>query len=166
MRGWGTYFTKNKEVTGIPYSQNSQKYENDFLAVVDNSNFYTSSTSGSGKKQPYYGNDCSAYVSRCWQISRKTTYDFKSGIGNTYKKVGSYGSSPTIAELTKAYASLKRGDAIVKRQNSSGHVRLVMSVDTSKKIVYCYEQTPPKTTTNTYTFSQLAKEGYLPFTKK
>lgn len=165
LRGWGTYFYKNQQVKGIPYSQNVQKYENDFLSVVDNSSFYNSSTSGSGHKQPYYGNDCSAYLSRCWQISRKTTYDFKSGIGSTYKKVGSYGSSPTTADLTKAYASLKRGDGLVKRANSSGHARLVMSVDTAAKTVYCYEQTPPKAKTATYTFSELAGDKYWPFTK-
>ncbi len=168
--GWrGNYtFLKGEKVIGIPYTQNKQKNAAGFLAVLSASDFYNTVTVN-GKKMPQYGNDCSGFLSFAWDISRQTTYDFTQGIKNgTYAQVGSYSAStetPNQSDLKSSYNYLKRGDGLVCRIDNNGHALLVSVPDPQNELVHVYEQTPPQTTINTWTYQELAEGGYKPFTQ-
>ena len=89
--GWrGNYlFKAGEKVTGMPYSQTEyQKDKAGFVASLSYSDF-CSSYSRFGITMPKYGNDCSAFVSFAWGLSRKTTQGFLQGIySHTYSTVG------------------------------------------------------------------------------
>lgn len=111
---------------------------------------------------PKYGNDCSAFVSFAFGISRQTTYTFIDGIRNgTYPKVGSYSvDSPAYSELISSYPLMQSGDAIT----NTGHSILIAGNYSDWCI--CYEQTPPQVAYTYYDHTQLANQSYIPFSKK
>lgn len=161
-------FPAGKKVIGIPYTQNQQKNASGFLASLSATDFYKTVTIN-GKDMPRYGNDCSGFLSFSWGISRQTTLAFTNGIKNgTYAQVGSYSASaekPNQSDLKNSYNYLKRGDGLVYRIDDSGHALLVAVPDPENEVVHVYEQTPPQTTINTWTYADLARGGYKPFTK-
>lgn len=168
MKGWMA--KKNYEpdnlYTGIPYSQTEyQTNYRTFLSKVSASDFcddYTRTLSGETKIMPKYGNDCSAFVSFCWNISRNTTSSFISGIKNgTFNKVGEYSpTNPTQSSLLASYPLLQPGDAIVK----AGHAILIYISDSASETFYCYEQTPYNAQIKVRSYSECAAAGYMPFT--
>lgn len=91
LEGWRKQhiFKKGVQVTGIPYTQNSQKNASGFLASLSAGDFYDSVTLNN-KVMPRYGNDCSGFLSFSWNISRNTTYDFTTGI-NTENNIEASG---------------------------------------------------------------------------
>lgn len=168
--GWrGNHdFPAGKKVIGIPYTQNRQKNAAGFLAVLSAADFYDSKPVN-GTIMPTYGNDCSGFLSFAWNISRQTTYTFTEGIKNgTYAQVGSYSANaekPNQSDLKNSYNYLKRGDGLVCRIGKDGHALLVAVPDPENEVVHVYEQTPPQTTINTWTYGDLAMGGYKPFTQ-
>ena len=159
VSGWGGTFYAG-ETYRIPYGQpiNGGKYIGFGDVTVDtylqaaadaNSIFYTGrSVSPSGKEAPYYATDCSAFVSYCWDIPRKTTY-----------------SLPQVSDnLGYATASnnynLQIGDAL--NSNSAGHVILVtgLSYDGNGRItqIEITEQTPPQLKRSYYTPESLGSK--------
>ena len=113
--------------------------------------FYTSRSTyyDGGSSSVYFATDCSAFVSWCWGVSRKTTYS----IPQVSIYIG-------MATASNAY-SLQLGDCL--NSNDVGHVvlvtDLVYSGSTLTKIETT-EQTPPQLKRTTYTPSQLgAKYG-------
>ena len=80
-------------------------------AADPNSIFYSGRSYYTGKQAPYYSNDCSAFVSWCWGVSRKTT----ASIPNVSTNLG-------MATASNNY-NLQLGDAL--NSNSAGHVVLV-----------------------------------------
>ena len=160
--GWnGNYVFNAGTSYRIPYGQpiNSGYYigygvsVDDFVAAAKTAGsvFYTSrSTYYDGGSSPvYFATDCSAFVSWCWGVSRKTTYSIP--------QVSTYIG---MATASNAY-SLQLGDCL--NSNDVGHVvlvtDLVYSGSTLTKIEIT-EQTPPQLKRSTYTPSELgAKYG-------
>lgn len=132
------YFQAGKTYKGIPYSQAvSTGYVGwdltlaEFLeAVADSSNVFYSSYSTYSRTAPYYGSDCSGFVSYAWDLPYRCTctslLNFSSYIGTDIPK-------------------LQVGDAI---NNPSSHVMLVTDIgyDSDGNIVSVEitEQTPCK----------------------
>ncbi len=166
MKGWKNredYFA-GRTYYGIIYSQNYQREPAVFDWDHKNRSDFYPAFSNFGVAMPKYGLDCSGFVSYAWNIRRNHTGGFISEIkSGKYAKVGDYDVyNPSPESLKAAYSRLKSGDAIVK----SGHIRLVESVQGNT--VYCYEQTPQKTMSSSFTFDELAndkvpKYRYLPF---
>ena len=84
VSGWRGNYTFTKGNTyHVPYGQpiDSGKYIgfgvsiDDFLKAANTkgSVFYTTRSAYGSAKSVYYANDCSAFVSWCWGIDRKTT---------------------------------------------------------------------------------------------
>lgn len=166
IRGWKkrTTFKAKTKYTGIPYSQTEyQKDSAGFNKALKADDFYEDYTRFD-IVMPKYGSDCSGFVCFSWGISRKTTSALVSGISkDTYAKVGSYdATSPTEDDLKKAYEDLKKADAVVK----NGHTFIIASNDSTNSKVYAYEQTPYYAQYTSWTYSTMAKSGYMPFTKK
>lgn len=121
----------------------------DFLSVAadSSSSFYSKQSywSGATSNSTYYGNDCSAFVSWCWGISRSTTYDIP--------KKATYIGGVTTSNCTNV---LQLGDAL----NSNDHVILVtdLKYDSNGAItqIEITEQTPPQLKRSYYTPSQLS----------
>jgi len=111
-----------------------------------NSEFYTRQSSYNGKIAPYYATDCSAFVSWCWGVSRRTT----ASIPNISTNLG-------MATAGNNYG-IQVGDAL--NSNSAGHVVLVTGVgyDASGNVAHIEitEQTPPQLKRTAYTPESLA----------
>ncbi|MCD8116102.1 MAG: S-layer homology domain-containing protein [Oscillospiraceae bacterium] len=132
------YFQAGKTYKGVPYSQAvSTGYVGwdltlaEFLeAVADSSSVFYSSYSTYSRTAPYYGSDCSGFVSYAWDLPYRCTctslLNFSSYIGTDIQK-------------------LQVGDAI---NNPSSHVMLVTDIgyDSDGNIVSVEitEQTPCK----------------------
>lgn len=135
-----TYFKAGKTYQGIPYSQavytgfvGWDLSISDFLSAVNKSSgkFYTSYSTYS-KTAPYYGNDCSAFVSWAWDVPVRctctslVTYGYCTYIGTNYN-------------------AIKLGDCL---NNTSAHVTLVTDIgyDANGNIISIEitEQTPCK----------------------
>ena len=166
-----------------------------------------------GSKYARIGNDCSGALTTAWSVigatvpanSTKTMCE-KYG----FLKVGEYESDPNenvdthLVTTTKngeqvmyrAYAQLQKADGIVRRKGSSGHARMIVSVDVvynadgtingSKSYATILEQTSSNLrkgikhydavlaeevyeiygVDKKITFSQLCVDGYLPITCK
>lgn len=174
--GWkGKVFPANVWVTGMPYSQTAyQKDQKGFLESMGYSDFYTTYVSGD-RLMPRYGNDCSGFVSFAWEISRNTTQGFLKGISNgSYSTVGAthykimqdgnglyriYNYDDVL--MKEAFGSISRGDALIQY----GHMFLVAANSYSAKVVYVYEQTPQRAVYTSYTYDELAKDNFVPFSK-
>ncbi|MBQ2971499.1 MAG: GBS Bsp-like repeat-containing protein [Ruminococcus sp.] len=158
VAGWGGTFYAGSTYH-IPYGQpiNTGKYvgfENfgatreEFLeaAADPNSKHYTV-RSTYNKESTYYCNDCSAFVSYAWDISRNTTSSLP------YK-------STNLGKATESNirANLQLGDAL---NHAGSHVILVTGItysgDTMTQIEIT-EQTPPQIKRSYYTPSSLASK--------
>ena len=110
-----------------------------------------SSVSGSGKRQPMYGNDCSGFVGFAWGISPSIIV----GGGRTF-------NSSYIMDHYKKLSSLsalQEGDVLV----NSGHTFLVSTV--LGTTVYCYEQTPFQLQYAQWEFSTITSQGDKPYSE-
>lgn len=152
----------------IPYSQTvNQTDDIEFKEVVNNNDFYDSySRYLSAYKgrfvMPKYGCDCSGFVSFAWGVKRESSSTFISKIQKgKYPKVGSYDSkNPTYSDLIHSYSSMSSGDAVVRR----GHVILIG--ENRSDFAYCYEQIGLEIELTYWTHSDLAKRGYMPFSRE
>ncbi|MBR6414279.1 MAG: S-layer homology domain-containing protein [Oscillospiraceae bacterium] len=119
IQSWGGGVTYQKGVTytGLPYCQGCSYVPwntslSSFVSAVNdpNSKFYTS-RSTYGRGGPYYGTDCSAFVSWAWNLSqRRTTYTL--------------GDSSVSFKVGNSYQQIQVGDALL----SSGHTILITDV--------------------------------------
>lgn len=96
---------------------------------------------------PYYGMDCSSFVSYCWDLSaRNTTYGLP-GYSTNYGLV----SEKTIDKI-------ELGDAL----NNSGHVMLISDVtyDTDGKVLYVEitQETPPALRRDVFTREEVLQK--------
>lgn len=163
--GWKGNFTFTPgHVYRIPYSQTEyQCNKAGFEDALDFSDFY-SSYSRFGLTMPKYGNDCSGFVSFCWNISRHTTSTFLSGIySDEFSAVGSYyAENPDYYDLLDSYELLQKGDAVV----TEGHTFLIAGNFPGSDWVACYEQTPYQLQYTFWDYSDLANKKYRPFTNQ
>ena len=128
----------------VPYGQpiNSGAYIGYYVSIDDfitaantpGSVFYTSRSTYSSTSSVYYATDCSAFVSWCWGIDRKTTYSIP--------QVSTY-----IGMATASNTSLLQiGDCL--NSNDVGHVVLVTDLvyNSSGTLtsIEITEQTPPQ----------------------
>ncbi len=144
------YFKAGVTYYGIPYGQPiyNGKYVGPFVnggetitidefaaeAADPDSELYTGAANYNGNIMPTYSNDCSAFVSYCWDSeTRFTTSDFKT-LGDRGTKYANVGTSVSL---------LVPGQAL----NKSGHIILVYDVaydlDGTISHVTTIEQTPP-----------------------
>lgn len=162
VSGWNDYlFQANITYTGVPYGQpytsNTYLYypislETFLSAVADeNSVFYTARSAG---RQPsvYYCNDCSAFVSYCYNLSSR----------QTTSSLAALSSMTQIASLSSA----EIGDCLDK---TDSHVVLITNIYSSNGVTYyeICEQTPPKARKKIYTATEIQNKyinnGYLIF---
>ena len=156
--GWCRNYVFNAGSTyRIPYGQpvNSGSYigfgvtVDKFLSATKSASsvFYSSRSTYSGTSSVYYAMDCSAFVSWCWGVSRKTTYSIPQISTNLGKA--------TTANISK----LQLGDAL--NSSSVGHVVLVTGLTYSGSSITkieITEQTPPQLKRSYYTPSSLASK--------
>lgn len=157
---------------GIPYTYSDDLCdETDFDKELDSKYFYQNQVI-KGVSQPYYGSDCSGFVSLAWQLSeRYDTEMFVDGIrySDLFYKVGSYNSfNPNLSDLKKAYEKLQPGDAVVVNTAAHGHVFIIADnePEMSPPQVFAYEQSPPYCQFTNYTYDNMASIGFMPFTMK
>lgn len=148
-------FDAGTEYQGIPYGQlvDAGKYVPDsasfdtFLNAVKDSEsvFYTSRGryDGNSNESPYYGNDCSAFVSYAYGLPRRTTSWF--------------GDSDLFTKVTdNSIQNAQIGDCFNKK---GSHIELITDIirnsDGSVKTVEVCEQTPPIARTVTYTADKI-----------
>ena len=135
-----TYFSSNKIYKGMAYCQdNPQENLSEFLNGI----YYTNGG------RTFFGNDCSGFVSICWQLPhRYTTGWFHRDMGDEYfYALGGKGKS--------AFVHLMKGDAL----NAAGrHIRLFDQYVSSG--VQLLEQTPDLAQRKAYPFSSL--KSYQP----
>ena len=156
--GWRKNYVFNSGSTyRIPYGQpiNSGYYigfgvsVDTFVSATKNASsvFYTSRSSYGSTNSVYYAMDCSAFVSWCWGISRKTTASIPQVSSN-------------LGKATKANVSkLQLGDAL--NSSSVGHVVLVTGLTYSGSTITqieITEQTPPQLKRSYYTPASLGSK--------
>lgn len=159
VAGWcGQYYFYQGSTYRLPYGQpiNSGYYigygvsVDTFIsgAANANSSFYAYQSSYDSTYSTYYATDCSAFVSWCWGIDRKTTYS----IPQVSTNLG-------YCTASNAY-NLQLGDAL--NSNSVGHVVLVtgLTYDSSGNLtqIEITEQTPPQLKRSYYTPSSLGSK--------
>ena len=153
---WGGTFYAGQSYH-LPYGQpiTAGKYIGYGVAVADfvtatmnaDSLFYTVSSYNQynmPSNSTYYANDCSAFVSYCWDLpSRKTTYDW---------------SGLNVTDLGKCNSTnvkkIEQGDAICR---SAHHIVLVSRVNDNGTYEIT-EQTPPEMKRTIYSAAQLVSE--------
>lgn len=132
------YFKGGSTYQGVPYSQAvSTGYVgwdisiNDFIEAVNNtgSRFY-SGYSHYSRTAPYYGSDCSGFVSWAWDLPHRCTCS---------------GIVPYSTKITASLSNLRIGDCLNK---TSSHVVLITNIGYDKNgnvvAVEVTEQTPCK----------------------
>ncbi len=153
---YGNYvFKKGKTYIGIPYTMDSYQVSsvNDFLSKINGS-------------KKIYGNDCSAFVSTAWGLSRQTTYTFYSAAKSANKLDGN-----RIFQIS--WNDIKPGDALLKDNGKGkGHIVLYIATDADNSDkLYVYEQNiqttvPPSpfpvARKDVRSKATLIKEGYIP----
>ena len=159
VAGWnGNYYFYQGSTYRLPYGQpiNSGYYigygvsVETFISGAANASsaFYAYQSSYDGTYSTYYATDCSAFVSWCWGIDRKTTYS----IPQVSTNLG-------YCTASNAY-NLQLGDAL--NSNSVGHVVLVtgLTYDSSGTLtqIEITEQTPPQLKRSYYTPSSLGSK--------
>lgn len=190
----GTYAEAGTQLEGMPYELLQKRCTlAEFIAYY---NAWSTKDNGFYKENPRpkqdeetgetviyydatYGIDCSGFLCNAWNISSydvntQSFYDAVcSSNSSCFEKVGSYSANGTYSvgnvsksELKTAYASLKAGDAIVRRKSNGGHARLVMSVNLTNQTVTTVEAFGNFPNYATYTFDQLADDYYCPFAVK
>ena len=161
VSGWNYNYTFYAGNTyHIPYGQpiNSGYYIGYGVSVDDFMNsantygsvFYNSRSTYGSTSSVYYATDCSAFVSWCWGVDRKTTYSIP--------QISTYMG---MATASNAY-SLQLGDCL--NSNDVGHVVLVtgLTYDSNGNLtqIEITEQTPPQLKRSYYTPASLgAKYG-------
>ncbi len=156
VSGWGgTFYAGN--TYHLPYGQ--PVYSGAYIgfgvsvdsfkaaAATPGSVFYTGRSHCGGTTAPYYATDCSAFVSWCWGVGRRTTYSLP--------QISSYLG---MANSSNVY-NLQLGDAL--NSNSVGHVVLVTGLSYSGgriSQIEITEQTPPQLKRSYYTPAQLANK--------
>lgn len=158
--GWNYNYTFYAGSTyRVPYGQpiNSGAYIGYYVSIENflsaantpGSVFYTSRSSYDTTSSVYYATDCSAFVSWCWGVDRKTTYSIP--------QISTYIGMATASNA----CSLQLGDAL--NSNDVGHVVLVTDLVYSGSTltsIEITEQTPPQMKRSWYTPSELgAKYG-------
>ena len=157
--GWNYNYTFSAGSTyRIPYGQpiNSGYYIG-YGVTIDNflssartagSVFYTSRSTYSSTSSVYYATDCSAFVSWCWGIDRKTTYS----IPQVSTNLG-------YCTTSNSY-NLQLGDAL--NSNDVGHVVLVtgLTYNSSGTLtqIEITEQTPAQMKRSYYSPSELGSK--------
>lgn len=124
-----------------------------FLESTKNasSDFYTKQSycsSNSGSYAPYYGNDCSTFVTYCWGLSKRVT---TSSLPNSATLIGNVTS-------TNVNSSLKIGDAL---NYAGSHVVFVSNITYSGNEISAIEiteQTPPQLKRTNHTVSSLVSK--------
>ena len=160
VSGWRGNYTFSKGSTyRLPYGQPIDAgsyigYEvsiEDFLAAAktQGSIFYTSRSTytGNSSSSVYYATDCSAFVSWCWGIDRKTAYSLPQVSANI--------GAVTAQNITK----LELGDAL--NSSEASHVVLVTGLAYSGSTltkIEITEQTPPQLKRSSYTPAELASK--------
>ncbi len=153
------FYFADETYRGVPYSQNRHKDPTEFDELIDTRGFnemYTrTNKDGSIDTMPWYGQDCSGLVCDAWGIERASTLFLKDAMN---EKI-----IPTLDD----FSELKPGDAVIKRENGSGHIRFVSHVKDDK--VYTIEQTVKTLSDGTkvngtylgvYTFDELESGKY------
>lgn len=133
-------FYSSTTYTGEAYSQNNPQEDwDEFEAAVN-------ATAGGNT---YYGNDCSGFVSMCWQLlSRYTTTTFSQNLNGTYfYALGAAGSAASV--------NLLQGDAL---NDPGNHIVLFNAYQTGG--IQTMEQTPWNAVRMTRTYTWL--NGYRP----
>lgn len=158
VAGWGGTFYEGNTYR-IPYGQpvNTGKYvgfekfgasREEFLqAAADPNSLHYTKRSTYNKESTYYCNDCSAFVSYAWGISRNTT----SSLPNKSTNLGK-------ATESNIRANLQLGDAL---NYAGSHVVLVTGITYSGSTmtqIEITEQTPPQLKRSYYTPSSLASK--------
>ena len=158
VAGWGGTFYQGSTYR-IPYGQpvNTGKYvgfekfgasRDEFLAAAaDPNSVHYTKRSTYNKESTYYCNDCSAFVSYAWGISRNTT----SSLGSKSTNLGK-------ATESNIRANLQLGDAL---NYAGSHVVLVTGITYSGNTmtqVEITEQTPPQIKRSYYSPSALASK--------
>ena len=170
LKGWDDRYTfkANNTYKGIPYSQTGNQVDNiNFISKLNTAYDFYSPLNINGTIMPKYGSDCSGFVSIAWNLSRKNTLNFVSGIRNgEYAKVGSYdANNPSITDLLNSYKNLKYGDAVVfRKSNGEGHTFIISQNYTATSTVIAYEQTLYNAKVTEHRYIDLATAGYMPFT--
>jgi hypothetical protein len=160
VSGWNYNYTFYAGNTyRIPYGQpiNSGYYIG-YGVSVDNfvssantygSVYYSSRSTYGTTSSVYYATDCSAFVSWCWGVDRKTTYSIP--------QISTYIG---MANTTNSTYNLQLGDCL--NSNDVGHVVLVtgLSYDSNGNItqIEITEQTPPQLKRSYYTPSELGSK--------
>lgn len=163
--GWRELFSFTPgNVYRIPYSQTEyQCNKAGFENALDYSDFYATYYRFN-IRMPKYGNDCSGFVSFCWNIYRHTTSSFLDGLYNgEFSEVGSYDAEdPDYYDLLDSYELLQKGDAVI----TEGHTFLIAGNFPGSDWVACYEQTPYQLQYTFWDYSDLANYNYRPFTNQ
>lgn len=161
VSGWcGNYAFNAGTAYHLPYGQpiNAGAYigygvsVDGFISAAKDASsvFYSSRSTYGSTNSVYYATDCSAFVSWCWGIDRKTTYSIPLTDGVSY--IGMATAANT--------AMLQLGDCL--NSNDVGHVVLVtdLSYDSSGNLtrIEITEQTPPQLKRSYYTPSQLGSD--------
>lgn len=120
-------FVKGKTYTGIPYSM-------DFYQVREVGNFLSKISNS----KIIYGNDCSGFVSACWDVSRQTTLNFYEAV-KKQKKI----DDKSVVEIS--WEDLKPGDALLlDNGKGKGHIMLYISTNEKEEDkMNVYEQNVP-----------------------
>ena len=138
------YFAAGKTYEGIPYSQAvytgfvgwSVSISTFVQAVNDSSSKFYSGYSDYSRTAPYYGTDCSAFVSWAWDLSTRCTC-------TSMLKYSTY--------IGKSLSSLRIGDCL---NNPNSHVVLVTNIgydaDGNVNAVEITEETPCKVRVTCY----------------
>lgn len=157
--GWNYNYTFSQGSSyKVPYGQpiNSGYYVgygvsiDTFLSAANTAGsvYYTSRSTYGDTSSLYYANDCSAFVSWCWGVDRKTTYSIP--------QVSTYIG---MATASNAY-SLQLGDCL--NSNDVGHMVLVtgLTYNSSGALtqIEITEQTPPQLKRSYYTPSSLGSK--------
>lgn len=174
--GWSSSLGKslykaNTVYTGLPYTQTTLKRKQqsngtEFLAALANkTDFYTTLTNSSGTKMSSYGNDCSGFSCKSWELYASdgevyTTDDFYWALtdntnmpSNTVQpvkpiKLGVWPDLTTMTttkynQLKAGYALMKPGDAFLSynEDTNHGHMFILISATTTTPRTYtCAEQ--------------------------
>ena len=148
-------FIKGKTYQGVPYSMDPYQVSspNNFLYKIN-------------KSEILYGNDCSAYVSAAWGISRQTTLSLYNDIKNRGKIGNKY-----VCKIS--WNDLKPTDALlIDNGKGKGHIMLYINSDKKNSDnLNVYEQNIstiipfepiPVARKDIRSKRKLMKEGYIP----
>jgi len=131
-------FIKGKTYQGVPYSMDPYQVSspNNFLYKIN-------------KSEILYGNDCSAYVSAAWGISRQTTLSLYNDIKNRGKIGNKY-----VCKIS--WNDLKPTDALlIDNGKGKGHIMLYITT------IIPFEPIPVARK-DIRSKRKLMKEGYIP----